>query len=853
MHRIHGSAARTYKLLSPRTTLVPFHRFSRPRKAFATSLQVNESDTSRSSRVTWYRQSSPEARDRQLLGPNGEDPETLALLQALREKIARLEEELGEARSDTPNAAVGSQSLIEPLLEHLSVPDRQKVRLALQQAQLSDAEHAHVEAESKALTNDVIREELGGFGSNVLRQIEMDELEVVMQLAPQQKPHLRHFNACLKAVATRGLDKKARKALWISYERCKRFLPSFVQRIPHRCWTILWENQQALPQEDRDRTPHLKILAHDIAESGRQLTEDQRATIIDHLIDEGRLDEARKEWEMHHYSDVQIAKKYHGLQGVRLFSSLGDLEQAYTIAEMTFDPADLDSARCFILIIEAWAKRKSDSDIQKAWDLYLSLRIKLQSGIGMKDFDRIAICFINAGRIDVALAVFKDMVLSGKQTLHGSTQFYKTSLNLVKILHAKSMSKSEISTVSLSALATLPNEYANKFFYGSWIKKLIGLGEVDAAVSVVELMYERGVRPDAKHVNGIIGAWLRSNDPAQKDKAEQLGWAMVQQRLRFVKMRRRETSSSCIVEDAPLRVRVPGHVRRVVPSATIETFSLLLLYYERRRDANAVEELKEHLDLAEIPPNAYFMNHLLYAELRRGRPGSAWQIFERMKENVKPDLETFACLWDCEKAYTDKGSNYPGDEFPVPRAIFHQFSTWHAGLGKAGRIAAQGAFSQGFYNQIIRCMCLAKDMEGTLVALYALKELFEFLPDEETLRLIPMQVARIGLEGNQTPRGERRSRLSNLAGKKAQMARVSKVLDLVVGQRIETLARKGVKLEKCSSRRQEEEQLYILAEFLRVVLRKRYGEDKSVIDKAISAAADEMGAASVNMQVPLLN
>ncbi|KAL8642148.1 MAG: hypothetical protein Q9228_001140 [Teloschistes exilis] len=838
MHRTHGSAARPSQLLSSRTILVPFHRFSRQRKAFATSLQVKGSDASRPPRVTWYQQSFPEAQNRQLLGSDGEDPETSVLLQALREKIARLEEELGEARSDVSSNAPGPKSLIEPLLEHLSVQDRQKVRLALQQAQLSDAEHAQVEAESKALTNEVIREQLGDLGSRVLRRIEMDELEVDMQLAPQQqKAHLKHFNTCLKAVANHSLDKKARKALWISYERCKRFIPSFIQCIPYNCWTVLWDNQQAVPREDGDQTSHLKVLAQDIAESGKQLTEDQRATILDHMIDEGRLEEARKEWEMQRRSDMQIADKCHGSQGVRLFSSLGDLEQACTIAEMTFDAADPDSARCFIPVIEAWAKRESDSDIQKAWDLYLSLRTKLQSKIKMKDFDRIAICFINAGRIDVALAVFKDMSLCGKETLQGTNQFYKTSLNLLKILHAKSMSESEISTVSLSALATLPNEYANKFFYGSWIKKLIGLGEVDAAVSVVELMYERGVRPDAKHVNGIIGAWLRSNNPAQKDKAEQLGWAMIQQRLRFVNMRQRKAPTSSTGEDAPLRVRVPSHVRRVVPSATIETFSLLLLYYERRRDTNAVEELKEHLDLAEIPPNAYFMNHLLYAELRRGRPGGAWQIFERMKDYVKPDLETFACLWDCEKAYTEKGYIHPDDEFPGPRAIFHQFSTWHAGLGKAGRIAAREDFSEGFYNQIIRCMCLAKDMEGTLVALYALKELFEFLPDEETLRLIPMQIARIGLEGVRTARGERRSRLSDLAGKKAQMTRVSKVLDLVVEQRIVTLDRKGVKLEHCSPRRQKEEQLYILADFLHVVLRKSSAARSITGQEAPSAQA----------------
>ncbi|KAI4245020.1 MAG: hypothetical protein L6R42_010288, partial [Xanthoria sp. 1 TBL-2021] len=70
-------------------------------------------------------------------------------------------------------------------------------------------------------------------------------------------------------------------------------------------------------------------------------------------------------------------------------------------------------------------------------------------------------------------------------------------------------------------------------------------------------------------------------------------------------------------------------------------------------------------------------------------------------------------------------------------------------------------------------------------------------------------------------RKRRRSRLSDVTGLKVKLANVSKVLDLVVEQRLEALKRQGVKLEECSTERQDEEQVHVLAAFLRVVMRRR--------------------------------
>ena len=849
MLRPNSSAARLCRLLSTFDIVgASSGNFGHSPRTFATCIQLQAKRDSRQPKISWYQQLYPGARDRQRLGDDGQDEDTADATKEAYKRIAQLEEELKGLRGNQTGSPESQESLIEPLLDQLSDEDRDKVRHALQHTELTEAERAEVEGESEALTNKAIGSLGGGLGADILREIDLDELTAALDLEPHRRALLRRFDTCLSNAARDTTGSKARKDLWVSYERCKRLFPSFLQYIPDQSWDILWKSQYETSSGTRDRASHLTILAQDVLRSEKELSVEQRVTFIDILIDEGRLDEAQAHWDMQQKSNSGKIAKIYGPQGVRLFASRGNLNKAQEIAELVCGDPDPNTVRCLIILVEAWVRRGGENNIHNAWNAYLKLRGALGSNIEISDFDKVAMCFINAGRTDVALAVFKDMMLTGRESDCGSGELYKTSLTLLGLLQSRSASSSEVTSVSLTALTTLPRRFQNKFFYGSWIKKLIGLGEISGAVSVIELMYERGVTPDAKHVNGIIGAWLRSGQSANKAKAEQLGWAMIQQRLKTISKRQDKSSNPLIGAEAGTYVRIPTQVQRVVPSATIETFSLLLLHYERRSNHDAVRALKHYLGLAGISPNSYFMNHLLYAELRHGQHQSAWQTYQRMRLSVKPDLETFACLWDCEKAHLDKLSIHATDDFPGPRKIFRDLVEWYVGLGKRNQASVCQDFSDELYNQIIRCMCLAKDLEGTLVALYGLQNLFRFLPNEETLRMIPMQVARIGLERPQMTSRRRRARLSELTGSKARIADVSKVFDLVVEQRIEALNRDGIKLEECSVERQNEEQVHILAEFLQVVMRRNI-QDGETIDAAIRAAKDEMGLAGTEFKI----
>ncbi|KAL8669658.1 MAG: hypothetical protein Q9224_007724, partial [Gallowayella concinna] len=327
------------------------------------------------------------------------------------------------------------------------------------------------------------------------------------------------------------------------------------------------------------------------------------------------------EAEQHVLSSNEDLRESYWTLGVRMLVSQGEPQQAQEIAYTLLDDHGGKSTSILVPIIEAWNQLGKSSAYQKAWALYISFRERSGDSARMEDYDTVSMSFLKVGKKELGLAVFKDMMLARQDSNVDSTVLYKKALGIVGNLQSSSVSSSQLNNVSLEAMTVLPRTFQNKFFYGSWIKKLLGMGEVDAAAAVVELMYERGTRPDPKHVNGIIGAWLRSGTAADRTKAETMAWAMIQERMNFAWRRRAQARKG---DDAPKTsigegedgVYIPSSIQRIVPQATIETFSILLLYFLRRQKYAQVRHLRNLLEPAEIRPNSYFMNHLLYAELR---------------------------------------------------------------------------------------------------------------------------------------------------------------------------------------------------------------------------------------------
>jgi pentatricopeptide repeat protein len=646
---------------------------------------------------------------------------------------------------------------------------------------------------------------------------------VTLRIPAQQKAYVKQFNKSLESVAEDASDLKQGLLLWRWYLRCQQYVPGFSNIIPEDVWQILWQSQSKAMNSSK----RLIILAKDMLSIQMPLTPAQWIDYIESLLLDGDAGSAVAAWEENRSdlgSNGEIASTFWSL-GVRIYCELGRPRKAQEIATDCLAHGSFAEAQILTPVIAAWADSQHPAAQSRAWACYLRLKSEMGNKMTPAVFEEVSTAFLRKGKADMALAVFKDMLLNEENSAHDSNVVYQKAIELVH-LQSRAISEENINHVSLAALLVLPKSFQNKFFYGSWIKKLIGNGEVDAAAAVVELMYERGVKPDARHLNGIVGAWLRDGSPSSRKKAQEMAWAMIHARIGFVQ-RRAEIASSSSQSGSTIQDHkrpVPAFLRRRIPPATIETFSILLLYYTRRSNDEAAERLISLMTgPAQITPNSFVMNHSLYAALRKADIQGVWNIYKALTKTVHPDLETFACLWDTAKVQYDKSKAAHAADFPSARVLYGQMSNWLSNLSVRDLQKSRDAFSRDLYDQIVRSFCLSSDLNGTLCALHGLQTAFGEYPDSDTARMIVIQITRLLPQEAQPDASTRRSFRRRGAHSRNAISKVAGILETVADQKYEALVKEGINPDDMDESTAKQTQLQILSKFIFVILKRLQG------------------------------
>ena len=778
------------------------------------------------------------------MDPNNQVGEHDEEIREVQAEIDKLRAELHEMENPPEG-----KTFVEPLLAQFPEEEQKRLRAAIKQDELNRAR----KEEEKALLRRKLEERLP----------KKAELEIRWELPKDQSTYLRNLNEKIYQASSKlpsPLENRdVRKKLWQAYARCKAFLPPFFHLIPDRAWEVLFASQEIGLLNGDPHWAQSVTLTEDKLKAGKQLNKYERMLYLWALRNEGRQEEAISQWRelKSHLGDDEEAIDRYELLGVQLFASNGDPEKAEKISSSFLRKGPQKESRILIPIIEAWAQRGDDVGFKHAWVLYLQLRERLGANITMDDYDNVILSFLNSGRADLGLAIFKDMMLSGQKSDQGSIELHKKSLGFVNKIDPSVITVHTLNKIALTGLTTLPKRFQNKFFFGKWISKLISIGATDAAASVIELMYERGVRPDSKHLNGIIGAWLRSGTDRNREKAAQMAWAMVYERIDLVKKRQKagKVESPKVPDSRP--PSIPVHLRRTVAPATIETICLLLQYYTRRsQDAN-VQLVLDYLSATEMESNTYFINHLMFLDLRHGRHGAAFTKYKKMFRWQIPNLDTFICLWDCEKAHIDDlAIDKRRERFPNPRELMSEMMDWFSMLSmkansRERKLVIQ-EFHKGIYDQILRCMCQSSDLEGVIVAAYTLKETFGYYPDEANARMVSLQVARMSVGEEEARRKRKRGRPTGRnPQQQANASKITQAFVHIANQRHEVLKEHGINvLQSNDEHLKEEEALFILAEFIRAVLR-RLAIDDTLVESNIEKAAWEMGAGGIRMEDPL--
>ncbi|OGE52973.1 hypothetical protein PENARI_c009G08312 [Penicillium arizonense] len=828
-----------------------------PRRAFSAAAPRRLNYGGPNDKVNFYEQESLQSKNRRKVNPEAEDHEDR---DRVEQELVKLQDEL----------KVMEEGPFGPNSEFItSLPEAER-KIALEALRKYDEENPE-QANQPGLEeifdqelDDMVREEFEGLameqenwedGAKRRRSLAARRSAAAKRAGADSHPYAVKFNNSLRQYQVNMSDERARQELWKWYRRCKQTVPHFLSIMPEGAMEAIWNSQATGDIEQATRSTHLRILVQDATSLGQALTTPQILSYITSLHDDGATNLALEQWEAY---QTELSQEKEDLEeywklGVRLFAAESNPQRAQDIA-LAFLANDRNrQPRVLIPIIIAWGKLPGKEAEVKAWALYLQLKTFLGSEMTMDDYDQVSIGLLTAGRLDTAVAIFKDMMVTGQDPSNDSTALYKSALGLAGNLHASSINENDVNKVSLSVLKVLPRRFQNRFFYASWMKKLIGMGEVDSAALVIELMYERGVKPDSKHLNGIIAGWLREGNSSARNKAERLAWSMIQHRINTVWERFQPEQNSPQVQVKHEQVegtRLPRFMQRAIPPASIETFSILLLHYTRRGDEDMVKYLVKCLGDAQIRPNSYFMNHLLYAELRKQDVRSLWSKFQTMSAAIRPDLETYACLWDCAKLQYDRGRTAFDIGFPSARQLYANMMSWYSQLSPHAQKFTQTQMPKALYDQIVRCFCLSKDVSGTLVALHSMRSIFGFTPDETTARLIVLQIARLAAVPADTPK-RRLRHLSSTPRSKENIGQVTRLLELLGERKAEALRVQGLSLNELDPHEKGQYQIEVIASLLRIVLSRTDSLSPAQVEERLVKAAAEMDVAQIDLGLPL--
>ncbi|KAG4426591.1 hypothetical protein IFR04_000022 [Cadophora malorum] len=636
--------------------------------------------------------------------------------------------------------------------------------------------------------------------------------------------------------AKTAADKTHLLRVWKAYSLCRNALMGSKDKVPRNIWLRLWNIFQVEGSHNLDRWARLKTLGDDIGRAGVRLVPQQHLLHIEATFIEGDQNHGIDMWE---FAPGFRGSEYWEL-GARMLAQNGQPDRAIKAAEACLECSEAsNSYRLLLPIIRAYLGLKTASSIKHAWALYIRLRVSYNQYLTMEDYDVLVSSFLAANQPDLALGVFKDMMLTGQPfpPAEDSTSQYRAATGTTDDLKSLNITIHELEWQNSSTLSKLPARLNNKFFFGKWLKKLIGDSDLDAAKKVLDLMDNRRVQPSAIQVNGLIGAWFREGSEKSRALAEDMAWRMIKARNDFVQSRGTLDTTLRFVKTPD---RPSSRILTLTPPATIETFCILISQYRRRQKADRMTDLFEAFQKSGIPPNTQFMNELLLTNKRSHDKKSALETYQAATEEqgVAPDFNTYKVLWGLLKKDVDpiRGPNRPkeSDRYHRTRKLFADMIT------KLQKSSAE-PFPQDLYKLIIQTFSFAQDLTGTAVALRALQRHFGVYPDPGSARIIVLQLARLGLSHELG--GEPKRLDTDLSITRERIASVTSILQQFKDRRVEALGQQGINFSELKGDALKEEPLVLLSDLLRFA-------DRQVAQEGSRSSAEKSMIAARIMGVP---
>jgi hypothetical protein len=647
-----------------------------------------------------------------------------------------------------------------------------------------------------------------------------------------------------KCLGEKVISETIQRDAWRSYMLCRKVLLEVPELIPSGVWYLLWEIFERPTEKNVGRMEHIFQLGKDMKGLGLPL-QDRLPLFIESASMSGENELALEEWHAvdRTLDTDEFTFRNHWEVGVRMYCRMGQPGKAmHALSTLMSQSESVGDYRLLIPIIRAYLAPETPIGFKKAWALYRHLKFRLGDLMTMEDYDSTISLFLEAGKPDRALRIFVDMMRRAKTDKAAQIEGDEhDALDLAGIANMR------ISVMHSQALANLPAEYTNKFFFGKWIKKLIGDGDLSGAKRVLDHMRDRGIRADSKHMNGLIGAWYRTKSGKNQALADEAAQQMIAARIEFVRERQNPVGSEGLAPKIRVEKYPTKHNYRsiypLMPRATIETFSILIEHYRKRRRDDLLGKLFNDLREAKVRPSTFFMNEMILSHAQSKKASTAWKDYLLLTNvhSVHPDFATFEALWLLERRASDPVTRNSYQGFGTCRELFYEM------IKHFEHLTHKETMTRDLYESTILGFAFADDHPGLAVALRALQHLFNMYPNEQTARTIVLHLTRVGLKNEA---GFRPRRLNIKASTKDRIKQVTEVLTAFKQRRTKVLLEQGIVFEEMDNQSKVEEALLLMTNLLRYITQARLVNNENI---GYSSAEEGSMIAARNMGVPECN
>lgn len=544
----------------------------------------------------------------------------------------------------------------------------------------------------------------------------------------------------------------------------KQHVPSFLENISAKHWTRLWRIQYAYTPDDHQRVSKLNVLLADMRLVGHNTTRKADVLQLEEIFHASDEDSVLRQWDV----ELRRLRKIDRTRpeyidrlelGIRIFSSAHMPERAEDLCLELLQRQESCNPWSIIQIIELLSSMCDPVHSRLAWNYYRIIHESMRSLMGIEEYRAILAAFYNAG-----LAYLVPRVLSDLRFLPVRDRRLLDRLYFAYVLRLQTSCNTprELNQVCLMALRLVPPNLQTRRFYLTWVEQLVRLDGNAYLPQVVELMYERGRRPDAKILNSLLQTWTSSLENTMTNRAEGLAWEMIEKRLNEAVAPSESQLTNLRSNNRQLQ-RIPGFIERVLPAATPETFACIILHYARTGNIDDARHVKNLLNAASFSPSRAFAHILIYMEINVGSHEDVWSTFLRTTETVEPDMHTFFLLWTNMLLYIDRRVTAIRRGFPNPRELFAQMLAWYDQLPSEEAEKARIA-SVRSYVRIVTSFTRFGDLMGTLLALHVLRQRFGLTPNRRVVNLCVRLVARKTARRDPVDSSQRQQHLQHNVG-----------------------------------------------------------------------------------------